>query len=97
MGILQTTKLERNLFKIEHKTARYSHHRSFLEKYRNIRECPKGLSLKSNLSLCSNSEHLQKSCRNILRNAYFKLRDNIVTAVSKRTEDLQIETNTFMI
>ena len=43
--ILQTTQLERNLFKIEDKIARYSHHRIFLEKYKNNRKYPKGLPL----------------------------------------------------
>ena len=92
-GILQTTQLERNLFKIEHKTTRYSHHRSVLEKYKNNRKCPKGLSLKLNLSLCSNSEYLRRSCRSLLRNASFKLHDNIVSA--KRIEDLQIVRNEY--
>ena len=80
--ILQTTQLERNLCKIENKITRYSHHRSFSGKYKNNRKYPKGLSLKFNLSLCSDSQDLQKSYRNILRNASFKLRDNIITAVS---------------
>ena len=51
------------------------------------------LPLKFNLSFCSNLEDLQKSHRNILRNASFKLRDNIITAVSKRIEDLVIVRN----
>ena len=52
--ILKATQLERNLFEIENKTTRYSHHRIFLEKYENNQKYPKGLSLKFNLSLCSN-------------------------------------------
>ena len=60
--ILQTKQLERNLFKIKNKITRYSHHRIFLEKYKNNQKYPKGLSLRFNLSLCSNSEDLQKSC-----------------------------------
>ena len=43
--------------------------------------------------LCSNSEDLQKSCRNILRNASFILRDNIIAAVTKSIEDLKIVRN----
>ena len=95
--ILQTTQLEINLFKIENKIIRYSHHRIFLEKYKTNRKYPKGSSLKFNHSLCSNSEDLKKSCRNILHNASFKLHNNIITAVSERTEDLKIETKTFML
>ena len=93
--ILQTIQLERNLFKIENKITRYSHHRIFLEKYNNNRKYPKGLSLKFNISLRSNSEDLQKSCQNILRNASFKLRDNILTAVSKRIEEIKIVRNEY--
>ena len=93
--ILQTIQLERNLFKIENKITRYSHHIIFLEKYKNNRKYPKGLSLKFNISLRSNSEDLQKSCRNILRNASFKLLDNILTAVSKRIEELKIVRNEY--
>ena len=52
--VLKTTQLERNLFEIENKITRYSHHRIFLEKYENNQKYPKGLSLKFNLSLCSN-------------------------------------------
>ena len=52
--ILKATQLERNLFEIENKITRYSHHRIFLEKYENNQKYPKGLSLKFNLSLCSN-------------------------------------------
>ena len=72
----------------------------FLEKYKNSQKYPKGLSLKFNLSLCSNSEDVQKSCQNFLQNASFKLHDNIIAAVTKRTEDLKIvrnEMNTFML
>ena len=91
--ILNTIQLERNLFKIENKITSYSHYRIFLEKYKNNWKYPKGLSLQFNLSLCSNSEDLQKSCRNILRNASYKLRDNMIAAVSKMIENLKIVRN----
>ena len=65
-----------------------------MEKDKNNRKYPKGLSLKFNLSLCSNSGGLQKSCQNIL-NASFKLSDNITTAASKRIEDLKIVRNEY--
>ena len=93
--ILQTTHLERNLFKIENKITSYSQHRIILKKYKNNWKYPKGLSLKFNLSLCSKSEDLQKLCRNILRNASFKLPDNILIAVSKRIDDLKIVRNEY--
>ena len=83
--ILQTTQLERNLFKIENKITRYIQDNFFLEKYKNNQKYPKVLSLKFNLSLCSNPEDLQKSCRNILHNVSFKVCDNIIAAISKRT------------
>ena len=90
--ILNTIQSERNLFKIENKITSYSHYRIFLEKYKNNWKYPKVLSLQFNLALCSNSEDLQKSCRNILGNASYKLRDNTIAAVSKRIENLKIET-----
>ena len=69
----------------------------FLEKkHKNNWKYPKGLFLiKCNLSLCSNSEDLKKSCQNILRSASFKLHDNINAVVSKRTEDLKIGRNEY--
>ena len=91
--ILNTTQLKRTLFKIENKITSYSHYRIFLEKYKNSWKYSKGLSLQFNLSLCSNSEDLQKSCRNILRNASYRFRDNMIAAVSKRIEDLKIVRN----
>ena len=91
--ILQTT--QRNLIKIEKKIARYSHHRIFLEKYKIYQKYPKGLSSKFNISFCSDSGDLQNSCQNILSNASFKLCDNVVTAVSKRIEDLKIVRNEY--
>ena len=54
--ILQTTQLERNLFKIENKITRHIQHRSFLKNYRNNRKYLKGLSLKFNLTLYSDAE-----------------------------------------
>ena len=90
---LQTTQFERNLFKIENKITRYSHHRILLEKYKSNQKYPKGLFFKFNILLCSNSEDLQKSCRYIPRNASFILRDNIIAAVSKSIKDLKIVRN----
>ena len=55
----------------------------------------KGLSLKFNLPLCSNSEDLQKPCRNILRNVSFKLRENVIAAVRERIEDIKIVRNKY--
>ena len=91
--ILNTIQLERNLFKIKNKITSYSHYRIFLEKYKNNWKYPKVLSLQFNLSLCSNSENLQKSCRNIVRNASFRLFDDMIATVSKRTENLKIVRN----
>ena len=91
--ILKTTQLKRNLFKIKNKIASYSHYRIFLEKYKNNSKYSKGLSLQFNLSLCSNSEDLQKSCRNILLNASYGLCDNMIAAVRERIEDLKIARN----
>ena len=90
---LQTTQFERNLFKIENKITRYSHHRILLEKYKSNQKYPKSLFFKFNILLCSNSEDLQKSCRYIPRNASFILRDNIIAAVSKSIKDLKIVRN----
>ena len=76
--ILHTTQLEKDLLKIEKKITKYNYHKEFLENYKYNRKYPKGLTLKFNLALCEDSEHVQKSCRNILRNASFKLRDHIL-------------------
>ena len=87
--ILHTTQLEKDLLKIEKKITKYNY-------YKYNRKYPKGLTLKFNLALCENSDHLQKSCHNILRNASLKLRDHILTAVNKKFEDLKITRNGYL-
>ena len=67
-----------------------------LENHKYNRKYPKGLTLKFSLALREDSEHLQRSCRNILRNASFKLRDHILTAVNKKFEDLKITRNGYL-
>ena len=75
--ILTETRLKRNLLNIERKITRYIHHKEFLQKYQANPKYPKDLALNFNLSLCMESPNLQKTCRNVLRNASFQLRDNI--------------------
>ena len=70
--------------------------KEFLENYKYNRKYLKGLTLKFNLALCQDSEHLQKSCCNILRNPSFKLRDHILTAVNKKFDDLKITRNGYL-
>ena len=65
--ILTNTKLEEKLLTIKKKITRYNHHKESLQNYKVSRKYPKGLALKFNLSLCSDSPNLQKRCRNILR------------------------------
>ena len=67
-----------------------------LENRKYNRKYPKGLTLKFNLTLREDSEHLQRSCRNILCTASFKLRDHILTAVNKKFEDLKITRNGYL-
>ena len=95
-SILHTTQLEKDLLRNEKKIKNYNCHKKFLENYKYNQKHPKGLTLKFNLTLCEDSEHLQKSCRNILRNASFKLRDHILTAVNKKLEDLKITRNGYL-
>ena len=94
--ILHTTQLEKDLLKIEKKITKYNYHEEFLENYKYNQKYPKGLTLKFNLVLCEDSEHLQKSCCNILRNASFKLRDHILTAANKKFEDLKPTRNGYI-
>ena len=94
--ILHTTQLEKDLLKVEKKITKYNYHKEFLENYKYNRKYLKGLTLKFNLVLFEDSEHLQKSCCNILRNASFKLRDHILTAVNKKFEDLKITRNGYL-
>ena len=94
--ILHTTQLEKNLLKIEKKITKYNYQEDFLENYKYNQKYPKGLTLKFNLALREDSEHLQKSCRNILRNAPFKLRYHILTAVNKKFEYLKLTRNEYI-
>ena len=94
--ILHTTELEKDLLKIEKKITKYNYHKEFLENYKYNRKYTKGLTLKFNLALCEDSEHLQKSCHNILRNASSKLRDHILTSVNKKFEDFKITRNGYL-
>ena len=94
--ILHTTQLEKDLLKIEKKITKYNYHKEFLENYKYNRKYTKGLTLKFNLALCEDSEHLQKSCHNILRNASSKLRDHILTSVNKKFEDFKITRNGYL-
>ena len=58
--ILHTRQLEKNLSKIEKKITKHNYHKQFLESSKCNRKYPKGLTLKLNLVLCEDSEHLQK-------------------------------------
>ena len=44
--------------------------------------------MKFNLSLCTESPGLQKTCRNILRNTSFQLRDNTIGGVIVKLKEL---------
>ena len=94
--ILHTRQLEKNLSKIEKKITKHNYHNQFLENCKYNRKYPKGLTLKLNLVLCEDSEHLQKSCCSVLHNASFKLRDHILTAVNKKFEGLKITRNGYI-
>ena len=66
--ILTKTNLKRNLLNIERTITRYIHHKEFLQNYKANRKYQSNdLVLKFNLSLCTESPNLQKTCRNILR------------------------------
>ena len=52
--ILHTTQLEKDLLKIEKKITKYNYHKE----YKYNRKYLKGLTLKFNLALCEDSEHL---------------------------------------
>ena len=78
------------------KITKRNYHKGFIDNYKYNRKYPKGLTLKFNLALCEDSEHLQKSCFNILRSASFKLRDHILTAVNKKSEHLKITRNGYL-
>ena len=83
--ILSNTQLERKLLTIEKKITRYNHHKEFLQSHKVNRKYPKGLALKFNLSLCSDSPNLQKACRSILRNISL-LRANIIQRITEKSE-----------
>ena len=84
--ILSDTQLERKLLTIKKKITRYNHHKEFLQNYKVNPKYPKGLGLKFNLSLCSDSPNLQKTCRGILRNASFQLSDNIIQSITEKLQ-----------
>ena len=84
--ILSKTQLVRKLLTIEKKITTYNHHKEFLHNYKVNRKYPKGLGLKFNLSLCSDLPDLQKTCRSILRNASFQLRDNIIQTITEKLQ-----------
>ena len=69
--ILTNSQLEKSLLSIEKKITIYNHHKEFLQNYNVNRKYPKGLTLKFNLTFCSDSPNLQKACRSFLRNASF--------------------------
>ena len=56
--ILHTTQLEKDLLKIEKKITKRNCHKGFIDNYKYNRKYPKGLTLKFNLALCEDSEHL---------------------------------------
>ena len=84
--ILTNTHLERKLLTIEKNITRYNHHKEFLQNYKVNRKYPKGLALKFNPSLWSDSPNLQKACICVLRNASFQLRDNIIQSSTEKLE-----------
>ena len=82
---------EKKLLNIKRKITRYIHHKEFLQNYKANRTYPKDLALKFHLSLCTESPNLQKTkktCRNILRNASFQLRNNIIGGVIVKLKEL---------
>ena len=81
--ILTKKQLERKSLTIQKKITRYNHYKEFLQNYKVNWKYPKGLALKFNLSLCSDSLNLQKVCRSILRNASLPLCDNIQSITEK--------------
>ena len=86
--ILTETRLKRNLLNIERKITRYIHHKEFIQNYKANRNYPEGLALKFNLSLCTESPNLQKTCRNILGNTSFQLHNNIISDVIVKLKEL---------
>ena len=69
-----------NILHLEEKLRRYTFHQQLLQNYKKNKKFPMGMLLKFNLSLCSD-EKTNKLCRNVLRNASFKLRDIMLEGV----------------
>ena len=84
--ILTNTQLEKKLLTIKKKIARYNHHKEFLQNCKVKWKYPKGLALKFNLPLYSDSPNLQKVCGSLLCNASFQLRDNIIQSITEKLE-----------
>ena len=76
-----TTSRKLELLNIEEKLCRYTLHEELLVNYKKNRKYPKGMQLKFNLSLCSDSDSLNKTCESALRQTSFKLRDSILKEV----------------
>ena len=87
------TRLKRNLLNIRRKITRYIHHKEFLQNYKANRKYPKDLAWKFDLSLCTESLNLQKTCENILRNTSFQLGDNIIGGVIVKLKKLSFTRN----
>ena len=87
------TRLKRNLLNIRRKITRYIHHKEFLQNYKANRKYPKDLAWKFDLSLCTESLNLQKTCENILRNTSFQLGDNIIGGVIVKLKKLSSTRN----
>ena len=63
---------------------------SVLQNYKKNKKFAMGMSLKFNPSLC-NDEKTNKLCRNVLRNASFRLRDIMLEGVSTKIVNLTSE------
>ena len=63
-----------NILHLEEKICRCTFLKELLQNYKKNKKFTRGMSLKFNASLCNN-EKTNKLCRNVLRNASFKLRD----------------------
>ena len=86
--IVTETRLKRNLLNIETKITRYIHHKEFLQNYEANLKYPIGLALKFNLSLCTESPNLHKTCINSLRNASIQLLDDIIGGAIVKLREL---------
>ena len=79
-----------DILHLEEKICRYTFHQELLLNYKKNKKFPMGMSLKFNPSLC-NDEKTNKLCRNVLRNASFKLRDIMLEGVSTKIVNLTSE------